>query len=165
MRVAVLCSMFALGILHAQNPLTSAITQYFNRVRANLEESADLMPPDKYSFKLSDGQMTFGEWMAHAALSNYAACAPLRGEERPPEVAQYIGRIKDKAELSKVLKGSFTYCQEALQGMDDAKALASQQLTGNMVRIVAHNNEIYGNIVGYLRASGLVPPSTARRKK
>jgi hypothetical protein len=49
--------------------------------------------------------------------------------------------------------------------MDDAKALASQQLTGNMVRIVAHNNEIYGNIVGYLRASGLVPPSTARRKK
>jgi hypothetical protein len=26
-----------------------------------------------------------------------------------------------------------------------------------------HNNEIYGNIVGYLRVSGIVPPSTASR--
>jgi hypothetical protein len=28
---------------------------------------------------------------------------------------------------------------------------------------VVHNNEIYGNIVGYLRSSGIVPPSTASR--
>jgi len=26
-----------------------------------------------------------------------------------------------------------------------------------------HNNEIYGNIAGYLRVSGIVPPSTAAR--
>jgi hypothetical protein len=28
---------------------------------------------------------------------------------------------------------------------------------------VVHNNEIYGNISGSLRASGIVPPSTASR--
>jgi len=26
-----------------------------------------------------------------------------------------------------------------------------------------HNNEVYGNIVGYMRVSGIVPPSTAGR--
>jgi hypothetical protein len=31
------------------------------------------------------------------------------------------------------------------------------------LHLVAHNNEICGNIVGYLRVSGIVPPSTAAR--
>jgi len=31
--------------------------------------------------------------------------------------------------------------------------------------LVVHNNEIYGNIVGYMRVSGIVPPSTAARAK
>jgi len=29
--------------------------------------------------------------------------------------------------------------------------------------VIVHSNEIYGNLVGYLRASGIVPPSTASR--
>jgi hypothetical protein len=29
------------------------------------------------------------------------------------------------------------------------------------LHIIVHSNEIYGNVVGYLRSSGIVPPSTA----
>ncbi len=41
--------------------------------------------------------------------------------------------------------------------------LASPQMTYALLHIVVHNNEIYGNIAGYLRSSGIVPPSTASR--
>jgi len=33
------------------------------------------------------------------------------------------------------------------------------------MHVAVHNNEIYGNIVGYMRASGIVPPSTAARQQ
>ena len=65
--------------------------------------------------------------------------------------------------MSKALKESFAYCAEALQNMDDQKAISSAQISNAFLHLVVHNNEIYGNIVGYLRVSGITPPSTAAR--
>ena len=47
--------------------------------------------------------------------------------------------------------------------VDDRKAISSDQVSYAFLHLVVHNNEIYGNIVGYLRLSGIVPPSTALR--
>lgn len=47
--------------------------------------------------------------------------------------------------------------------MDDQKAISSDAVSNALLHLVVHNNEIYGNIVGYLRVSGIVPPSTAAR--
>jgi hypothetical protein len=44
-----------------------------------------------------------------------------------------------------------------------ASAISSAQVSTAFLHLVAHNNEIYGNLVGYLRVSGIVPPSTASR--
>jgi len=65
--------------------------------------------------------------------------------------------------VSKGLKDSFAYCAGAIEGVNDQKVLAAPQTTNALLHIIVHNNEIYGNIVGYMRASGLVPPSTAAR--
>jgi hypothetical protein len=65
--------------------------------------------------------------------------------------------------VSQALKDSFAYCAAAIDGIDDQKVLASPQMTYSLLHVVVHNNEIYGNIVGYLRSSGIVPPSTASR--
>ena len=71
---------------------------------------------------------------------------------------------KDKAAVSQALKDSFfAYCASALEAIDDQKVLASPQMTYALLHIVVHNNEIYGNLAGYLRSSGIVPPSTASR--
>ena len=165
MKKALLLSfVLAVGAAHAQNPLTSSIQQRFNAIRMNLEEAADAMPAEKYGFKLSDGQMTFGEWILHSAISNYGSCATIKGQERP-EAAGKLNGLKEKAAISEAIKDSFTYCAEALQGFDDAKALASAPLTNALLTTVVHNNEIYGNIVGYLRVSSIVPPSTARAQR
>ena len=154
---------YAAGLLNAQTNLTTAMTQrYFAGIRKNLESSADAMPADKYSFKLTPGQMSFGEWLVHSIDRNYNDCALLKGEPAPDAQKQAAG-LKEKAEISKALKDSFAYCAAVIEGLDDAKVLASPANTYSFLHIVVHNNEVYGNIVGYMRASGMVPPSTAGR--
>jgi uncharacterized damage-inducible protein DinB len=150
-------------VLSAQDNLKTTVTQrYFGGVRRNLEAAAEAMPAAKYSFKLTDGQMSFGEWINHSTERNYADCATLKGEAAP-EAAKKVAALKDKAEVSQALKDSFAYCAAALEEVTDQKVLASPQMTYALLHIVVHNNEIYGNIVGYMRSSGIVPPSTAAR--
>lgn len=156
-----LCALPA--VVPAQNNLKTTVTErYFNGVRRNLEAAADVMPAEKYGFKLADGQMTFGEWLNHSTERNYADCSALNGTP-PPDAAKGVAALKDKAEISKALKDSLAYCAAALEKVDDQKVLASPQLTYSLLHIAVHNNEIYGNLAGYLRASGIVPPSTAAR--
>jgi hypothetical protein len=159
-----LCFLLALGTLQAQNHLTTSATQrYFNVVRSNLEEGADAMPANKYGFRLTDGQMTFAEWLNHSTSRNYRDCAVLRGEGTP-EAEKRAESLAEKAEVSKALKESFAYCAEALKTMTDEKAASSPEMSYAFLHLVVHNNEIYGNIVGYLRVAGILPPSTARRQ-
>lgn len=145
----------------AQN-LTTAEQRYFTSVRRNLEASADVMPADKYSFKLTSGQMSFGEWLIHSAQRNYADCAALKGEDVPAAAKQLAG-MTSKDDIAKALKESFAYCEPVMAHPDESKILASPQLSYSFMHVLVHNNEIYGNIVGYMRSSGIVPPSTAGR--
>lgn len=164
MRTYALLSLCCLpAVLAAQDNLKNTVTQrYFNGIRRNLEAAADAMPAAKYGFKLTEGQMSFAEWLNHSTERNYSDCATLKGEPAP-EAARKVPALKDKADVSQALKDSFAYCAAALEGIDDQKALASPQMTYSLLHIVVHNNEIYGNLAGYLRSSGIVPPSTAAR--
>ena len=160
----VLLSICCLPLLSAaQNNLKTTVTQrYFSGVRKNLEAAADAMPADKYAFKLTADQMSFAEWLNHSTDRNYSDCAALKSETAPAAAGKVAG-LKNKSEVAQALKDSLAYCSAALEGIDDQKVLASPQMTYSLLHIVVHNNEIYGNIVGYLRTTGIVPPSTASR--
>jgi hypothetical protein len=149
--------------LHAENNITNAARErYFDVVRSSIEASAEVMPAERYSFRLTPGQRTFAEWLVHAIERNYRDCAVLRGEPTQPGERQ-AAILQEKAEVSKALRDSFAYCAAALQNMDDQKAAASPKVSYAFLHVIVHSNEIYGNLVGYLRASGIVPPSTASR--
>lgn len=165
------CFALAGGLLQAQttNPLTAAVTERFNRLRLDVEESAEVVPEGKYSFRLTDGQRAFGEWIAHIASGNYSFCAVIKGE-RPPERARQVPNLKTKGELVAAVKDSFAYCAESLKDMNDQKALApagpsQTPPVRGMINLVASGNEHYGNIVGYMRANNIVPPSTVRAQQ
>jgi hypothetical protein len=151
------------GALHAQNLTTAAIQRYFNPVRANIEAAADQMPADKYGYKLTPGQMSFAEWLLHSADRNFTDCATLKGETAPMTSAQ-VNAMKGKDAVAKTVKDSFAYCASALQALDDKKVTSTSELSYSFLHTIVHNNEIYGNLVGYLRTSEIIPPSTARRK-
>ena len=154
--------------LHAQtaNPLTAIVLDRFNALRMNLEETAELMPAEKYDFKLTEPQRSFANWIGHTAGNGYNYCSIIKGE-RPPEAAKHAEHLKTKAELTRALKESMAYCAEALQDMNDHKALTPAGPNNvapvrGMGLLIANLNSHYGNLVGYLRVNNIVPPSTAR---
>jgi hypothetical protein len=159
------CYCIALASLQAQDTLkTTTIDRYFKNVRHFLESAAEAMPAEKYNFRLTAAQMTFGEWMNHSTERNYLDCSTLRGEPNPMPKSK-TEMLKEKDEIVKNLKDSFIYCAAAFDKLDDQKILASPQMTAAFLHTVTHNNEIYGNVVGYLRVNGIVPPSTELMKK
>src|SRR5713101_953565 len=112
----ILCFCLACGAIEAQSNLTStAIQRYFNNERRNLEAAADVMPADKYGFRLTDGQMTFAEWLNHSTERNYTDCVTLKSEA-VPEFAK--GPVA-KAPVMQALKDSLAYCAKALESIDD----------------------------------------------
>ncbi len=158
----ILCFCLACGAMQAQNNLTStAIQRYFNNVRRNLEAAADAMPADKYGFRLTDGQMTFAQWLNHSTERNYTDCATLKSEPVPDFAKGPISKVP----VTQALKDSLAYCAKALEVIDDQKAISTPQMSYAFLHVIVHNNEIYGNLAGYLRVNGIVPPSTAARMK
>jgi hypothetical protein len=156
------CFFLAIASLSAQEVLKdTTISRYYNSVRQFIESAAQVMPADKYDFKLTPAQMSFGEWINHSTERNYLDCSTLRGETNPMPKAR-TDMLKGKDVIIKNLKDSFAYCDATFANLNDQKILSSPQLTASFLHTVVHNNEIYGNIVGYLRVSGITPPSTQR---
>jgi hypothetical protein len=165
MKSIALLATFAAALPAAENHLTNtARERYFNVVRRNLEASADLMPAENYGFRLTEGQMTFAQWLIHSTQRNWSDCAVLKGEPTPAAEKQ-AASLKDKEEVSKALKESFVYCAAALDAATDQSAGASPASSYAFLHLVVHNNEIYGNVVAYLRVNGILPPSTAARQQ
>ena len=157
---AFLIAMLTVAPLHAQGPLTTTnIQRYYTPVRLFLQGAADVMPAEKYGFKITPEQMDFGQWINHSTERNYLDCAVLRGEPNPMPKAK-TDLLKTKAEIVTQLRASFEYCDAAFAKLDDQKILASPEMVQAFLHTTVHNNEIYGNVVGYLRANKIVPPST-----
>jgi hypothetical protein len=132
--------------LAADDPVTQAILNRYADAKRNLIEAAEVMPEEHYSFRLTESQRTYGEWIGHTAIA-VGSC----GGNRPS------GKPASKAELVQALKDAFAGCDRALESAPDRKTLA------DAVSLIAMLNSHYGNLVGYLRVKGITPPSSARR--
>lgn len=161
MRLGLIVTMAAITLAAQEaNPLTTTFLNSLKSTQRNLEETAELMPEEGYSFRPTPETRPFGEWIEHTAASHYSFCSQIKGEARP-DVA-HLMQLKTKAEIVRALKDSYQYCADAVKGMDDQKALAQVR---PIMSLIASDNEHYGNLVVYLRLKGLVPPSTARAQK
>src|SRR5579864_9720527 len=158
--VLLIASLVAAVPAFAQDTLkTTNIQRYYTPVKFDLLGAASVMPADQYGFKLDPAQMDFGQWINHSTERNYLDCSTLRGEPNPMPKAK-TDLLKTKAEIVKNLKESFDYCDATFANLDDQKILSSPQMVASFLHTTVHNNEIYGNVVGYLRANHIVPPST-----
>jgi DinB family len=157
------------ALAQSQNPLTDAVMARYKIFRQNLIESAEAMPEDAYSFRLTPAQRPFGEWIGHTAMGNYNYCAVIKGQSADMHA---MHGLEGKTALSKALAQSFEFCDSALKDMDDRKALTEVTVgdkkvypVQGMIGLVSSGNEHYGNIVGYMRSKGITPPSSARAAK
>jgi mono/diheme cytochrome c family protein len=149
------------------NPLTEAFRSRYQSVRLNLIETAEVMPKEHYGFRLTPAQRSFSGWIVHTAVLNYNSCARMQGVPRPQ--TDHLDQLTGKEALQAALRESFDFCDTALQQMNDERALTESQ-TGErttlpvqaMLGLLSSLNSHYGNLVGYLRSRGIVPPSTVR---
>ena len=155
----------AVVALHAEDTLkTTTLQRYYMPVRLFLEGATIVMPADKYDFKLTPAQMSYAQWIKHSAGDNYRDCAIVGGDPNPVPQAQ-VDQLKTKEEMVKAMRDSFKFCDAEFAKIDDQKILSSPQMIYTFLHISIHNNEVYGNMVGYMRASGIVPPSTEITQK
>ena len=152
------------------NPITQALRNAWTGAKTNFRRSADVMPEAKYGFKPVDGVRSYGALLAHVAGASYEFCAAAKGEKAPHAEDEFEKTATTKAAIVKALDGAIAYCDDIYKTLDDAKAMEVTNgafggdkrprmvsLFGNTGHFVEH----YGNIVTYLRISGLVPPSSA----
>ena len=152
------------------NPITQTLRGAWDQAKTNIRRSADVMPESKYGFKPVDSVRSFGAILAHVAGAGYEFCAAAKNEKTPHAEDAFEKTAKTKAEIVKALDGAIAYCDEIYKTLDDARAVEMANgafgggkrprmasLFGNTGHFVEH----YGNLVTYLRISGLVPPSSA----
>jgi hypothetical protein len=155
------------------NPITDSIKTQYNIVKGYLTRSAAMLDEKDYTFKPAGvvaEVRTFGQLIGHVANAQTMLCGGAATGSRPPAGAVNAERLTTKAELQKALADSFTACESAFAAVNDRNAgeAVSGLPIGPTTRIgalsfnVAHSFEHYGNIVTYLRAKGLVPPSSQR---
>jgi uncharacterized damage-inducible protein DinB len=155
--------------LSAQNPLSTDTKNFYNGIKGTLTKAADQMADADYSFKASPTERTYGAMIGHIADVQFGLCGNAKGEDKKSDAEN---TKTAKADLVAVLKQSFDYCDGVYNALTDADAATMVTLFGPRKATklavlnfnIAHDNEMYGQLVVYLRIKGLVPPSSQRRQ-
>ena len=160
-------SLLGAAALNAQNPLSTDLKNSYNGIKGTIAKAAEEMPEADYSFKASPMERTYGEMIGHIADVQMALCGNAKGEKKKGDAEK---TKTTKADLVAALKASFDYCDGVYDGLTDADAAKMVTMFGPRKATklavlnfnIAHDNEMYGQMVVYLRIKGLCPrPASA----
>lgn len=152
------------------NPVASAVRRILERQAKNMVAAVEEMPAEKYNFRPTPEQMTFGHMVVHMAGSNNFLCSSISGTPAPAD--DKLAETDAKEKLVAALKASFDYCTQALAKMDDSNLgeqvpfFGGRKVSRALAMIVLTDDfyDHYGMAAMYLRLNGLLPP-TAQPKK
>ena len=145
----------------------------WNDVGRKLTAMAEDFPEDKYDFKPTPAQRSFADQLLHMANANYFFTNPAMGMKPPAEEDPKRDQYKTKADIVAFVKKSFADGAAAIKAKGDkglgdivVDPFAHQQvrISDMAYGLIEHSGEHYGQLVGYYRASGLVPPESRPKK-
>jgi len=160
----------------AASPATELVksTRFgYDVFKGYITKAADQVSEADYKFKPAGTVAevrTLGQLFGHLVDANLGLCAAASGAQPPATLKDVEKTVTTKADLTKALGEAFAFCDQAWAGTTDANAATSAEMPfglGKSTRLAilafnsSHNGEHYGNIVTYMRAKGLVPPSSA----
>jgi hypothetical protein len=151
-----------------KNPVSSALRDILPNRQKNTIGAIEAMPADKFGYKPSADQMTFGHLVAHMIESNNLFCSKAAAVPAPK-----VEGVKDtdgKDKLSAALKASFDFCSDALGKMDDSRlgesteGFGGKQVTRAWFSLVLSSSwaDHYAEAALYLRSNGILPPSAKK---
>jgi len=145
--------------------------QDWTRLKDTMMKIADAMPEDKFSFRATPAERTWGEQILHVAEANVVQMGRLGAKAAAPP---YNMKATAKAEIMKTLADSFDFGTAALKEQTDQTMTAQAATTrfdrfmGPSTRarvvyyVIGHTWDIYGQMVVYLRLNGITPPASQR---
>ncbi|MGA2855414.1 MAG: DinB family protein [Candidatus Sulfotelmatobacter sp.] len=171
-RALVVLLLFAATAVLAQdkNPVTSVVREILPHRQKNLVAAVEEMPADKFAYKPTEQQMTFGHLVLHIVESNNSLCSTI-GDLPEVKAPVPLKESDGKEKLVAALKASFDFCATALAKVDDSKLADEVEMYGRKgtraFALIALTNDWadhYSLAAMYLRLNGLLPP-TAQPKK
>ena len=152
---------------------SKVVLDSWNDVGRKLIAMAEDFPEDKYDFKPTPAQCSFAEQLLHAAGANYFFTSPAMGQKPPSEEDPKRDQYKTKADVVSFVKKSFADGATAIKAKGDKgmSDLLVDPFSHQQVRVsdfaygfIEHDGEHYGQLVGYYRLAGLVPPESRPKK-
>ncbi len=127
------------------------------------------MPDDKFSFKPTPAQESFGERVLHVVGIDVKLMSTLGGKTPTPTINL---KATSKADIIAALNQSTAYGAAVLKEFNDAQLTERVQSmpfmgpTTSRLRVVyfsiTHSQDIYGQLAVYLRLNGVTPPASNR---
>ena len=151
-----------------KNPVSSALRDILPGRQKNTIAAVEAMPADKFNYKPTPDQMTFGHLVAHMVESNNLLCSKAAAVTAPK--VEEVKESDSKDKLVAALKASFDFCSDALAKMDDSKlSETTEAFGGNQVsrasvgiRLASGWADHYAEAAMYLRLNGLLPPTAKK---
>ena len=153
----------------AQNPVSNGIRGIAQRQTKNIVDAAEEMPADKYGYKPTPAQMSYGDVVSHLIKEgNNYLCSAASGLKQPD--ADKFAGTDSKDKLVAGLKASFKFCETALGQIQDAQLgdsvefFGGRKVTKGMAGLitVADWADHYSQMAIYLRLNGLLPPTAKK---
>lgn len=165
---AVLLLLSALALnAQTKNPVSGALRDILPGRQKNIVAAVGEMPADKFSYKPTAEQMTFGHLVTHIIEANDILCS--KTADIPAPKVEEAKDTDSKDKLVSALKASFDFCSGTLAKMDDSKLgdmtdVFGTQHTRAWAGMVLASSwaDHYGMAAMYLRLNGLTPPSAKK---
>jgi len=151
-----------------KNPVAAAIREVLPGRSKNIIAAAEEMPADKYGFKATPEQMTFGHLVLHIVEANYLFCSRIGGVTAPdlPKVSD----TDPKDKLVERMRASFDFCGSALAKLDDSNLNETLTLFGErkapramaILLLAGSWFDHYTQEAMYLRLAGHLPPTAKK---
>ncbi len=134
-----------------------------------ITNAANAMPEDKFSYKSTPAQRDFGAQVMHVVQVNQMLLGTLGAKTPLPMINM---QAKTKAEIATALRQSFEWGEAVVKEFNDAQLverIAPPRFMGpsaSRIRVIGfaaqHTQDIYGQMVVYLRLNGITPPASVR---
>jgi uncharacterized damage-inducible protein DinB len=140
----------------------------WGRSAQSLIAIADAMPEDKWTYKSTPPQRTYGEQVMHIVQIDQRLLGALGAKTPAPQINL---KATSKADVMAALRQSMEYGTAVIKEFDDQGLLerVPGQFLGpsaSRVRLInfsmSHSQDIYGQMAVYLRLNGVVPPASNR---
>jgi uncharacterized damage-inducible protein DinB len=167
----ILLSLITPGYALAQASIRDGALQDWARLKDTMMTMSQAMPEDKFGYRATPAQRTWAEQILHVAEANVNQIGRLGAKAAAPVINM---KATSRSEILKALADSFDYGTAALNEQTDRTMVEAATNTRFdrfmepsvkarvVYYVIGHTWDIYGQMVVYLRLSGITPPASQR---